>query len=75
MKKTLALLFAITTVFTFVIASSASVWVKGYYRSNGTYVSPHYRSNPDSSRYNNWSSWGNYNPYTGVRGYKTYRGW
>lgn len=43
----------------------AAVRVRGYYRSNGTYVAPHYRSDPDSSPYNNWSYPGNTNPYTG----------
>lgn len=47
--------------------------VRGYYRSNGTYVMPHYRSNYDSYRSNNWSSYGNYNPYTGKRGYRSYQ--
>lgn len=46
----------------------AQVRVKGYYRKNGTYVAPHYRSNPNSSRFDNYSSRGNYNPYTGRRG-------
>ena len=42
--------------------------VRGYYRNNGTYVAPHYRSNPDSSRCNNYSTRGNVNPYTGAWG-------
>lgn len=42
------------------------VYVKGYYRKNGTYVQPHYRSAPDGIPYNNYSYPGNYNPYTGV---------
>lgn len=44
-------------------------YVNGYRRSNGTYVAPHYRSSADSSRYNNYSTRGNYNPYTGAKGY------
>lgn len=44
---------------------NAAVSVKGYYKSNGTYVQPHYRSNPDSNPYNNYSYPGNINPYTG----------
>ena len=48
----------------------ADVYVHGYFRSNGTYVAPHYRSNPDGNRFNNWSTRGNINPYTGSRGYK-----
>jgi len=45
--------------------AEAAVSVKGYYRKNGTYVAPHYRSNPDGNPYNNWSYPGNTNPYTG----------
>jgi hypothetical protein len=42
-----------------------SVSVRGYYRKDGTYVAPHYRSSPDGNPYNNWSFPGNTNPYTG----------
>lgn len=45
--------------------------VNGYRRSNGTYVSPHYRSTPDYSKLNNYSTRGNVNPYTGKKGYTT----
>ena len=50
------------------VASAAcygSTYVSGYVKSNGTYVSGHYRTCPDSSRYNNYSFPGNYNPNTG----------
>ena len=50
------------------LAASADTSVRGYYRDNGTYVAPHHRSSPDSSTLNNWSSKGNYNPYTGEKG-------
>ncbi len=56
------LVLVITTV------ANADVRVRGYYRSNGTYVQPHYRSNPDGDRSNNWSTYPNVNPYTGKRG-------
>lgn len=46
----------------------ADVYVRGYTRKNGTYVAPHYRSDPDSSVYNNWSTVGNVNPHTGKPG-------
>ena len=49
----------------------AVVKVKGYFRKNGTYVQSHYRSDPDGSFYNNWSTKGNINPYTGKVGTKT----
>lgn len=50
--------------------ASASVYVRGYYRKDGTYVQPHYRSDSDGNVYNNWSTKGNYNPYTGEEGTK-----
>lgn len=36
-------------------SASAQVHVRGYTRSDGTYVAPHTRSSPDSSVYNNRS--------------------
>jgi len=48
--------------------SSGTVRVRGYVRRDGTYVAPHLRSNPDGRFYNNWSSSGNVNPYTGKEG-------
>lgn len=50
------------------VAISKDVKVKGYYKKNGTYVKPHYRSAPDSSINNNWTTRGNVNPYTGADG-------
>lgn len=42
--------------------------VHGYTRRDGTYVQPHVRSEPNQHRYDNYSSQGNTNPYTGERG-------
>ncbi len=42
--------------------------VDGYVRRDGVYVPPHYRSNPDGNRLNNWSVQPNVNPYTGQQG-------
>lgn len=53
-----------TSIFVFALNADA-VSVKGYYRSNGTYVAPYQRSAPDSNPYNNYSFPGNTNPYTG----------
>src|SRR6185369_4788225 len=52
-------------------SSSGAVHVNGYFKSNGTYVQPHYRSAPDGNFNNNWSTKGNVNPYTGKQGTKT----
>ena len=49
----------------------SSSHVNGYYRSNGSYVSPHYRSGRDGYHNNNWSVQGNVNPYTGKPGTKS----
>ena len=39
--------------------------VRGYVTKGGTYVAPHYQTNPNSNRLDNWSTKGNVNPYTG----------
>ena len=44
--------------------------VGGYFRKDGAYVAPYTRSSPNSYRYDNYSSQGNYNPYSGRQGYK-----
>ena len=44
--------------------------VRGHTTRNGTYVAPHRQTNPNSSRYDNWSTKGNTNPYTGKPGSK-----
>jgi uncharacterized protein YraI len=53
-------------------SASDRVRVKGYFRKDGTYVQPHYRTAPDGRFYNNWSTYGNVNPYTGEFGKKLY---
>lgn len=50
---------------------AADTYVHGYTRKDGTYVAPHYRSDPDGDFSNNWSTVGNVNPYTGEEGTKT----
>lgn len=46
----------------------AQVHVQGYTRRDGTYVQPHYRSSPNGSTLDNYSTRGNVNPYTGQVG-------
>ena len=52
-------------------SSFSQSYVNGYTRSNGTYVQGHYRSSPNSTQRDNYSTKGNYNPYTGKRGSKS----
>jgi len=42
--------------------------VGSYYRHDGTYVKSYYRSSPNYTRMDNYSTQGNYNPYTGSYG-------
>lgn len=39
-----------------------------YYNNRGTFVEPHYQTNPNNTQYANFSSRGNYNPHTGSYG-------
>lgn len=45
-----------------------STYVNGYRKSNGTYVQGHYRSSSNSTNHDNYSTYGNRNPYTGTSG-------
>jgi hypothetical protein len=44
--------------------------VRGYYRQDGTYVAPYHRTTPNKNLYDNYSSRGNLNPWTGQQGSK-----
>jgi len=73
----------LTVSFLLICVSAQAQWdgrntrVRSYYRADGTYVESHYRTLPNRSTWDNWSTKGNYNPYTGERGtvnpYKQYR--
>lgn len=70
-------IFAITLIVIFTVVSyslpfqvDAKTRVKSYTKKSGKYVAPHYRTSPNKVKYDNWSSKGNYNPYTGKKGYK-----
>lgn len=59
-------------VFLLLLGSEAlaeDVYVQGYMRSDGTYVKGHYRSAPNATINDNFSTKGNINPYTGKRGW------
>lgn len=68
MKKALVVAGMIAGLIAGAAAANADVHVRGGFRSNGSYVGSHYRSNPDGNRFNNWSTSGNYNPRTGSIG-------
>ena len=52
----------------FSCTSWADESVRGYIRKDGTYVPPHYRSSANNNPYDNYSTQGNQNPYTGQQG-------
>lgn len=66
MKTVYALLLAFVLISS--TANAKDTYVHGYYRNNGTYVQPHHRSAPDNNVWNNYSTQGNVNPYTGKAG-------
>ncbi len=74
MKKAFHRVFMVLAVGTFLVTISqgaeSMTRVKGYPKKSGTYVAPHNRTNPDKSKFNNYSSKGNTNPYTGKKGTK-----
>lgn len=63
MKK--AMVIALSWV---AIAASAQVQVDGHIRRDGTYVAPSYRTAPNNTLTDNYSSKPNVNPYTGQAG-------
>jgi hypothetical protein len=46
----------------------AQVWVNSYERQNGTHVDGYYRSSPNNTTLDNYSTRGNTNFYTGQAG-------
>lgn len=67
---TLLISLLVVGTLSFGSVSLADVWVNSYYRSDGTFVQGHYRTAPNRYKYDNYSTWGNTNPYTGERGYR-----
>lgn len=65
MKKVIIAL-ALSTLAT--AAFAADTYVEGYVRKDGTYVAPHYRTAPNDTRTDNYSSRPNVNPYNGREG-------
>lgn len=49
-------------------AMAQGVYHQGYITQQGTYVAPHYQSPPNGTTFDNWSTRGNTNPYTGQAG-------
>ena len=70
MKKVFLLLAAalsFTAIFSQAL-EARDTYVRGYTRSDGTVVQPYYRTAPDNTINNNYSTYPNVNPYTGREG-------
>ena len=70
MKKIFGAVFVLALFLGVTTPALAVSRVGGYHRSNGTYVNSYYRSDRNYTRVDNYSYHGNYNPYTGKKGYK-----
>ena len=73
MKRRLSLLLAVMLVLAGAGPALAQFYgpdqtVHGYTRQDGTYVQPYHRTVPDHDPFNNYSTRGNINPWTGERG-------
>jgi len=71
MKKLLLVVALFFGLLTFSASSveAKTVGVKGYYKpSTGRYVAPSYRTSPNRTKFDNYSTKGNYNPYSGKKG-------
>lgn len=70
MKRLVVSLFLLLAI----AAPSFAGYVSGYSRGNGTYVQSYYRSDYNNTVRDNYSYYGNTNPYTGSSGSNYYRG-
>ncbi|MBK9415292.1 MAG: hypothetical protein IPN61_18060 [Bacteroidetes bacterium] len=69
LKAFLFFVLVIFTLFCHAQTNSHHVKVNGYYRKDGTYVQPYFRTAPNSTKADNFSTKGNVNPYTGKPGW------
>lgn len=67
MMSRIATAFMATSFFLVGAVQAQDVYVDGYYRKDGTYVQPHVRSAPDSSRSNNYGPSQNSDQYMNPR--------
>jgi hypothetical protein len=72
-KNILSAVIMLALVFSFLVGfksvEAKTVSVKGYYKpSTMKYVAPSYRTSPNKTKLDNYSTKGNYNPYTGKSG-------
>ncbi|MBK8611865.1 MAG: hypothetical protein IPL84_18525 [Chitinophagaceae bacterium] len=70
MRKLATIIIVFLSIFSFTsLFAQSDTYVNGYYKKNGTYVQPHFKTAPNNSMFDNYSTKGNYNPYTGKPGW------
>ena len=68
------------TLIAAIAISAASAFGQGYHYNNGyvdrngVFHPAHYQTNPNNNPWDNWSTRGNYNPFTGKPGTRTPQG-
>lgn len=72
MKKTI-IFIAVIGLFSFSgLAQARTVSVRSYYKpSTHSYIQSYYKTSPNHTKLDNYSTKGNYNPYTGKWGTKS----
>ena len=69
MKKIIFCLAIVLSLVFITTVEAKTVKVKSYYKpSTGTYINSHYKTSPNKSKIDNFSTKNNYNPYTGKKG-------
>lgn len=73
-KSILSAVIMLSLVFSFLVGFNSveakTVKVKSYYKpSTMKYVAPSYRTSPNKTKIDNYSTKGNYNPFSGKKGY------
>lgn len=72
MKKVIFAILLISLLSVSASAQAKTIRVKSYYKkTTGTYVTTSHRTSPNRTKLDNYSTKGNYNPYTGESGTKS----
>jgi len=71
MKKVfLILVMGLILLYSYSQVNPNSKYQRGYYKKNGTYVQPHYKTVSNKTNADNYSTKPNSNTYTSKKGYK-----
>jgi hypothetical protein len=80
MKKFIASILLSSVLFLGAFVNNAqakTIRSKGYFKSSGKYVMPYFKTSPNRTKFDNYSTKGNYNPFTGKKGtvspYKSFK--